>query len=120
MSVDTSDPSMISLLSRLNKIFETETYKYSYNDFEREMISDKNKLFLLLERINNIHNKATRNKNELNHIYSEMNTKLENYVITEIFNIKCERALKYKNRNDLPIQLYEGYYYSFTVSYREK
>jgi hypothetical protein len=124
--IDVSDPSIYYLIQRLNGLFEEETLHYSFYDFERQVISDKTKLFILLEKINNQHltkkcnNNNTNIKTDFTYLYSEINSKLNNYQIISIFNIKCGRDLKYKNRKDIPIQLYEGYYYSFTISYRKK
>jgi hypothetical protein len=122
MSIDFSDYSIISFVTQLNAIFENETFKYSYYEFEKQILKDKNSLFCLLERINNIYKKKTNIicKNELNCIYHELNANLKKYEVTEINNIQCGKILKYKNRKDIPIQLYEGYYYSFTVIYKKK
>jgi len=121
--VESSDYSIKYFIHELNKIFENEIYKYSFHDFERVKLNEKNKLFNLLERIQNINNKKTTtcaNKLELEYIYKDLNSKLEKYEIINIGNIKCGRILKYKERSDIPIQLYEGYYYSFTLSYKKK
>jgi len=122
--IDITDPSISCLITKLNDLFEEETLNYSFYDFEKQVISDKNKLFILLEKINNQslimkHNKSNV-KSDYTYIYNEINSRLNNYEIINIFNIKCGRVLKYKNRKDIPIQLYDGYYYSFTVSYRKK
>lgn len=123
--IDASDPSIYYLIQRLNDLFEEETLQYSFYDFERQVISDKTKLFILLEKINNqdLTKKYNNNSNvkpDFTYLYNEINSKLNNYQIISIFNIKCGRVLKYKNRKDIPIQLYDGYYYSFTISYRKK
>lgn len=133
MSVDIHDGSIIYFIESLKQIFETETYDYSYYDFEKKEIYEKNKLYILLERINEIYNKSNKkyktNKNrlinntnnELNPIYYEINKHINSYEITSICNIQLGRILKYKKPiSNIPIQLYEGYSYSFTVNYRKK
>jgi len=119
--LDTSDYSIKIFITELNQLFDKESYNYSFYDFEKVKINEKNKLFNLLERINNINNKETItsvNRTELEYIYKDLNANLEKYELTNICNIKCGRNLKYKDRKDIPIQLYEGYYYSFTINYK--
>jgi hypothetical protein len=123
MSVDINDSSILYLIGRLKENFEKETYDYSFYDFEKTPIKEKNKLYLLLERISAINNKNNKNRiinnsnNELYPIYNEINKELEKYEVTNICNIKLGRLLKYKNNaSEIPIQLYEGYYYSFTIN----
>lgn len=122
-TIESSDYSIKYFICELNKIFENETYEYSYVDFEKVKIYEKNKLFNLLERINNINNKKVitiSNRMEVEYIYKDLNSHLEQYEIINICNIKYGKNLKYKNRNDIPIQLYEGYYYSFTINYKRR
>lgn len=125
--IDINDPSIFLFIQKLNKIFETETLNYSFYDFEKEIINDRTKLFILLEKINRLNNNMTttgiiihKHQIELSNIYDTINSNLLNYKITNIFNIKCGRLLKYKTRTDLPIQLYDKYYYSFTVCYKKR
>jgi hypothetical protein len=111
----------------VKEIFEKETYDYSFYDFEKIVIKEKNKLYLLLERINAINNKNNKNSkinnptNELNPIYNEINKELDKYEVTNICNIQLGRLLKYKNNiSEIPIQLYQGYSYSFAINYKKK
>ena len=114
--VDNIDPSILFFVEDMKKIFEKETYKYSFYDYKTQEIKEKNKLYHLLEKINNNDKILV---NDLKHIYDELNSYFTSHEITNISNIKCGKVLKYKNRTDLPIQLYNGYYYSFTVSYKK-
>jgi hypothetical protein len=117
------DPSILCFIEKIKHIFENETYDYSFYDFEREEIKEKNKLYNLLEQINTINNTKKQDisrSGDLHYIYFELNNKLQKYEITKICNIKYGRRLKYKNKKDIPIQLYEGYYYSFTINYRKR
>ena len=127
MSVDIKDSSILYFIEVLKEIFQTETYDYSFYDFEKNIIQEKNKLYLLLERINEIHNRNSKKNNiintknnQLKQIFNEINKYIENYEVTNICNIQLGRLLKYKNpTSQIPIQIYDSYYYSFTINYKK-
>jgi hypothetical protein len=107
------DLSSESLIIRLNNLFQSETFNYTFYDFERVEIKEKNKLYLTLEKIKN-------NSTFLKLFCTEINHELLDYEIVNITNIICGKTYKYKNRTDLPIQIPNGFYYSFTVLCKKK
>ena len=101
------------LTIRLNDLFKTESFDYTFYDFERVEIKEKDKLYIILEKIRN-------DKTFLKLFCNEMNRDLLDYEIVNITNIICGKTYKYKNRPNLPIQIHDGYYYNFTVICKKK
>lgn len=109
------DPSTMSFVFKLQNLLENETYDYCFYDFERENIKEKNKMYITMEQMKN-----NNNKNIMKSFCDEINASLLNYDITHICNIIIGKTYKYKNRADIPIQIENGYYYSFTVVCKKK
>jgi len=107
------DSSIVSFVFKLRDLLENETYDYSFYDFDKEIVKDKNKMYITIEEMKN-------NKNIMKHFCDEINKHLLNYEITHISNIMIGKTYKYKNRVDIPIQIENGYYYSFTVVCKKK
>ena len=106
------DPSIYCFIVRLNELLSTETYNYSFYDFERVEIKEKHKLYNIIEEIRN-------NKNYMKSFCDEINRNLNNYEITHIENIRCGTSYK-KSKRDSLIQIPNGYYYRFTVICKKK
>ena len=109
----TQDPSLIMFITTLNGLFEEETFDYCFYDFKREEMKEKNKLFTMIEDIKHYNN-------YMKHFCEEINKKLLKYHITSICNIICGQTYKHPKRTDIPIQINNGYYYSFTVVCKKK
>jgi hypothetical protein len=105
------DPEINSFIFKLNELFKEETYNYSFYDFEKIEIKEKDKMFNIIKQIKN-------DENYMKNFCYEINQKLEHYEITHIGNITCGE--NYKKIKDLPIPICNGYYYSFTVIYKKK
>ena len=107
------DPSILTFILRLKELLNAESYEYCFYDFERETMKEKNKMYTTIEQMK-------RDESIIKHFCDEINLKLLNYEITNICNIICGKTYKYKNRTDIPIQIVNGYYYSFTVICKKK
>jgi hypothetical protein len=107
------DLSNEALIIRLNNLFQLETFNYTFYDFERVEIKEKNKMYIALEKIKS-------NTSFLKSFCTEINRELLDYEVVNITNIICGKTYKYKNRIDLPIQIPDGFYYSFTVLCKKK
>jgi hypothetical protein len=108
------DPSIDYFIIKLNNLIKNETFDYCFYDIEREEMKEKNKFYNIIEQIKN-------NKKYMKPFCDEINTKLSDYEITHIGNIICGKTYKYKNRTTMPpIQISDGYYYSFTVICKKK
>ena len=102
-----NDPTIHSFIVRLNELFSTETYNYSFYDFEKVEIKEKDKMYNIIEQIKN-------NKNYMKSFCDEINKNFSDYQITHIENISCGKTYK-KSKCNTPMQIPNGYYYSFTV-----
>lgn len=115
--MNSNDPyqnsSVLLFIATLNNFFEEETFTHCFYDFPRQNMKDKNALFIMIERIK-------QDKKYMKHFCDEMNKKLINYEITSVCNILCGKTYKYPKRTDIPIQINNGYYYSFTVVCKKK
>lgn len=107
------DPSVLYFVSRLNELLEEETFKYCFYDFKREEMKEKNKIYTIIENIKH-------DNNYMKHFCDEVNKQLLKYDMTSITNIICGKTYKYRDRIDIPIQIHNGYYYSFTVVCKKK
>jgi hypothetical protein len=107
------ESSLLLFLATLNNFFEKETFAYCFYDFPREEMKEKNALFIMIERMK-------QDKKYIKNFCDEMNKKLEKYDITSVCNIICGKTYKYPKRIDIPIQINNGYYYSFTVVCKKK
>jgi len=110
--VSVGDSSIDLFISELNLLLEKETFEYSFYTFPRIEIREKNALYETLEKLKF----CDTNGNKMKHFCDELNKHvLFNYKITSISNIILGKIYKYKNRIDVPIQINNGYYYSFTA-----
>lgn len=107
------DPSLMFFIGTLNDFFEKETFNHCFYDFQRQELKEKNKLFIILEKLRD-------DTNYMKHFCDEINKKLSKYDITSICNIMCGKTYKYPKRIDIPILISNGYYYSFTVVCKKK
>ena len=101
------DSNIHSFIFKLNELFKEETYDYSFYDFERVEIKEKDEMYNIIQEIK-------KSENYMKAFCSEINTNLLNYQITHISNITCGQTYK-KIRRDIPLQIVNGFYYSFTV-----
>lgn len=106
------DMATVSFILKLNEYLEEETYNYSFYEFDRVEIKEKNKLYIKLEGIK-------KNPSYLKGFCDEINSKLDGFEITNIANIICGKTYK-KSKENIPIQIETGYYYSFTVICKKK
>lgn len=106
------EQSIAYLISRLTDLLSEETYDYSFYDFERVEITRKNELYIKLEEIK-------KNSRSLTAFCDEINSKLIDYDIITIGNIVCGKIYK-KSKDNIPLQIEKGYYYSFTVICKKK
>lgn len=107
------DISVMLFISDLNALLEKETFNYCYYDFKREKIKDVNIMYNILVNSKNDDNYM---KNFCNNVSKE----LLKYDITSICNIIYGKTYKYAGRTDIPIQINNGYYYSFTAVCKKK
>ena len=107
------DPSIFYFIARLNELLEQETFNYCFYDFKREEMKEKNKIYTMIENIKH-------DKNYMKYFCDEISKQLLKYDITSVTNIICGKTYKYPNRIDIPIQIHNGYYYSFTVVCKKK
>lgn len=106
------DIGLVSFIIKLNEFFKEETYDYSFYDFDRVEIKEKNNMYIKIEAIQ-------KNPSYLKGFCDEINLKLDGFEITNIGNILCGKTYKKSNEN-IPIQIQTGYYYSFTVICKKK
>ena len=106
------NPSIVGFILQLRERLKDETYNYSFYDFDRVEMKDKDEMYIKMEELK-------KNQNYIKSFCDEINTKLVNYEITNIVNISCGRIYK-KSKFDIIIQVPIGYYYSFTVVCRKK
>lgn len=112
-NIGIGDSSIDLFVSELNLLLEKETFDYCFYDFPRVEIREKNSLYEILEKIKFRDNYKG---NIMKYFCDEVNKHLLfNYKITNVSNIICSKTYKYKNRIDIPIQLNNGYCYSFTA-----
>jgi hypothetical protein len=102
----------VKLVLKLNELFKEETYDYSFYDFDRIEIKKIDSMYIKLEEIK-------KNTNALKTFCDEINTKLIDFEVTNIGNILCGKTYK-KSKDNIPIQMQTGYYYSFTVICKRK
>ena len=105
---ESKDSSVMLFISELNALLEQETFDYSYYEFKKQKIREINTMYNILVNSKNDNNYM---KNFCNSISKE----LLKYDITSICNIICGKTYKYEGRIDIPIQINNGYYYSFTA-----
>lgn len=106
------DIAIVSFILKLNEFLKDETYDYSFYDFDRVEMKEKNRMYIRVEEIK-------KNPNYLKGFCDEINSKLETFEITNIGNIICGKTYKKTNAN-MPIQIETGYHYSFTVICKKK
>jgi hypothetical protein len=106
------DISTVSFILRLNELLKEETYDYSFYDFDRIEMKEKDKMYIKIEQIK-------KNTNYLRGFCDEINPKLIGFEITNIGNIICGKTYK-KSKDNVPLQMQTGYYYSFTVICKKK
>lgn len=107
------DHSVRLFICDLNILLEKETFDYSYYDFKIQKIREINTLYNILVNSKNDNNYM---KNFCNNISGD----ILKYNVSSICNIMYGKTYRYKNRMDIPIQINDGYYYSFTVVCKKK
>jgi hypothetical protein len=100
-------------IARLNELFENETFDYSFYDFEREEMKEKNKIYSIIENIKH-------DNSVMKYFCDTINKQLVRYEITSITNIICGKTYKHPNRRHGAILMSNGYYYCFTVICKRK
>jgi len=100
--------SVILFISELKILLEKETFNYGYYDFKRKEIKDINMMYNILVNCKN-------DDRYMKSFCEKVSKELLKHDITSICNIIYGKTYKYKNRIDIPIQLQNGYYYSFTA-----
>lgn len=107
------EPSVVLFIKSLNGLLEEEEFKYCFYDFKREKIKEKTQMYTIIE-------KCKHDNNYMKHFCDEINRQLLKYDITSIINIIYGKTYRYPNRIDIPIQIHNGYYYSFTIVCKKK
>ena len=106
------DPSIVGFILQLRERLNDETYSYSFYDFDRIELRERDKMYIKIEEFK-------RNPNSIKSFCDEINSKLLDYEITNIVSILCGRTYK-KSKANVPMQIPIGYHYSFTVVCRKK